>query len=128
MKIIRRAARVRFERYAQVFACNDCPGAGYSFACDKQGNLENPSPVALSNYQNCIQGLYPVTFQGMRDESYTVFEPALGVCEFCRAQVELSTDPNLCEGCGAEYNMCGQLLAPREQWDDQPPYTKEFSY
>lgn len=42
-------------------------------------------------------------------------EPAVGICENCNADVELRGFTNTCE-CGADYNMSGERLAPREQW------------
>ncbi len=34
----------------------------------------------------------------------------------CGAQVVCARFTNTCDGCGADYNMSGQLLASREQW------------
>jgi hypothetical protein len=45
--------------------------------------------------------------------------PAEGKCERCGRVVELYGFTNTCEGCGADYNMSGQLLAPREQWGEE---------
>lgn len=45
-------------------------------------------------------------------------EPAIGLCEHCGRQVSLSGFTNTCE-CDTDYNMSGQLLAPRSQWGEE---------
>ncbi len=45
-------------------------------------------------------------------------EDAIGQCNECPRQVELSYHTNTCE-CGADYNGWGQQLAPREQWGEE---------
>jgi hypothetical protein len=37
------------------------------------------------------------------------------VCE-CGEQVDCLNFTNTCDGCDSDYNFCGDLLAPREQW------------
>jgi hypothetical protein len=44
--------------------------------------------------------------------------PAVGVCEECALPVTLKGFTNTCE-CGADYNMSGDLLAPRDQWGEE---------
>lgn len=44
--------------------------------------------------------------------------PAVGICEECGCDVYLTGFTNTCE-CGADYNMSGHLLAPREQWGSE---------
>lgn len=44
--------------------------------------------------------------------------PAEGNCDDCGRVVELRGFTNTCE-CGADYNMSGQKLAPREQWGEE---------
>ena len=53
-------------------------------------------------------------------ESYVTrrSEPAIGKCEHCSAHVELDGFTNTCR-CGADYNMSGQLLGPREFWGEE---------
>jgi hypothetical protein len=45
-------------------------------------------------------------------------EYAVGICDDCGAKVELRGFTNTCE-CGADYNMSGSHLAPREQWGEE---------
>jgi hypothetical protein len=116
MNIVRRRQMVQVERYALGFEWNDMPGAGFSFPCDKQGNiLQNEMcPEAWQNLEGCLSGEYAVISQGVKDYSYTYWEPAQGRCS-CGEMVELLDFTNTCS-CGFEYNLCGQLLAPRSQW------------
>lgn len=39
-------------------------------------------------------------------------------CE-CGAEVFCPEFTNTCDHCGADYNMSGQLLAPRSQWGEE---------
>lgn len=119
MIIIKESNLVKVVEYKLVFEWNDLPGAGFSFPCDKQGNIlfeEMPQP-ARKNLAFCQNGEYAVRLDGIQDYSYTYREPASGQCS-CDLIVELS-DPmtNPCE-CGLEYNGGGQLLAPRSQWEE----------
>ena len=45
--------------------------------------------------------------------------PAIGECDNCGNQVELSGFTNTCERCGSDYNMGGDLLASRSQWGEE---------
>ncbi len=47
-----------------------------------------------------------------------IHTPAVGECNRCGADVHLYGFTNTCE-CGADYNMSGQELAPREQWGEE---------
>ena len=44
--------------------------------------------------------------------------PALGQCS-CGEEVLLSGFTNTCDQCGKDYNLSGQELAPRSQWDEE---------
>lgn len=119
MKIVRQGQRVKVEKYALDFQWNDGPpGCGFSFPCDKQGKLllEEMHPIGRENLEKCLSGEYAVTPEGIKDCSYTYWEPAQGRCS-CGRIVELADFTNTCD-CGLEYNSCGQLLAPRCQWEE----------
>jgi hypothetical protein len=118
MEMVRRSQIVQVERYAVDFEWNDMPGAGFSFPCDKQGNIlqDEMRPEGCQNLEKCLSGEYAVIPQGVRDYSYTYREPAQGRC-FCGKIVELVDFTNTC-GCGLEYNTSGQILAPRNQWEE----------
>lgn len=93
------------------------PGAGYSFDCDKFGevNLETLSKSALKTFKECLKR-YPRPKVTELRSSYR--QPALGECE-CGNTVALE-DPltNECEQCGRLYNMVGQELSPRSTWEE----------
>lgn len=118
MEIIRKRQSVHVERYALDFEWQDTPGAGFSFPCDAQGNILRAEiqPVGLQNLEKCLSGEYAVTHRGITDYSYTYHEPAQLRCS-CQRIVLLEEFTNTCE-CGLEYNSCGQLLAPRSQWEE----------
>jgi hypothetical protein len=42
--------------------------------------------------------------------------PAIGLCIRCGEEVILQGFTNTCERCGADYDIAGRRLAPREQW------------
>ena len=37
----------------------------------------------------------------------------------CRQWLRCDLFTNVCNTCGADYNMCGDKLAPRSQWGDE---------
>ena len=55
---------------------------------------------------------------GYREVSHNV-----GLCE-CGHQVSLQEFTNTCV-CGRDYNMSGELLAPRSQWGEETGETAE---
>jgi len=120
MEIIQKSQRVQVERYALDYEWNDTPGAGFSFPCDKDGNLlmDEIPETARENLNKCLNGEYPVKAEGVKDYSYSYFQAAIGKC-ICSRLVTLDDAlTNTCEGCQREYNMSGQLLAPRSQWEE----------
>ncbi len=121
MLIISKRKAVTVALYRIDFEWKDQPGSGFSFPCDKAGNIllkDMPAP-AQENWQKCLSGEYAVIAQGVKDHSYTFNESAHGACE-CGAVVILESSwSNSCEKCGREYNGGGQLLAPRSQWGDE---------
>jgi len=69
--------------------------------------------MRLKRQRDCIiSGTYPsFKFHGI---------PAIGICEVCERDVVLEhTFANTCK-CGAEYDLCGWRLKPRNQWDKTP--------
>jgi hypothetical protein len=95
---------------------------GFTFDCDIDGNVDcaKLNPAALDNYCQCLSG----DVNGRRvDEAVkdTYFRSyrrsAVGEC-VCGQEVSLSGFTNTCE-CGLDYNMSGQMLAPREQWGEE---------
>ena len=106
--------------HALVWLKNDGSTCAFSFDCDEQGNVDESKlcEPARENLRKCRAGEFPdYEPQGIeqRESFYTV--PAVGQCD-CGARVTLDSFTNTCR-CGADYNMSGQLLAPREQWGEE---------
>ena len=101
--------------YNLSFNSKQDPGWGYSFPADQLGNVDVDSlnPAARANYD---AARLSNEFLAPEVESYTHrwTEPAVGRC-VCGSNVELDGFTNTCS-CGRDYNMSGQLLAPRSQW------------
>jgi len=54
----------------------------------------------------------------IREANGETREPAVGKCA-CGQEVWLSGFTNTCDGCGRDYSIGGQELAPREQWGEE---------
>lgn len=109
--------------YHLVYSWEDCSGAGFSFPCDEIGNVDIDSmqPEAQANYAACVRGEKDgkkLVCEGVERYSFNWKEPAVLECD-CGAHVDLDGFTNMCEGCGADYNMSGQRLAPRECWGEE---------
>lgn len=124
------------EDYRLSFEWPHTPGSGYGFECDKNGNvdLENMNPAALESLANCLF-VFDINFVGIEDYSRVVEDPSHGICD-CGRTVYLNYDYGHgidCD-CGRIYNLSGQELAPRSQWEDRwdddstQPYCVEFGY
>ena len=133
MKITKRGQSVEFAEYSLDYHWKDKPSHGWSFSCDSKG-----VPLASSSSENlekCQNGTYDVEFQGIVKRVQLIHEPDEGTCE-CGRTVYLEGDSGHgidCD-CGRIYNLSGQELAPRSQWEDRwdvdstQPYCKEFGY
>jgi len=117
MRMVVKSHHEHVERYSLFYEDKETPGAGYSFPCDKDGNIQHADmhPAGEENLRRCRAGEEDVCAPLVRDESYTFFVCARARCE-CGTCLDLDSFTNTCEGCGRDYNMSGQLLAPREQW------------
>lgn len=125
--------------YSHSFYWKKDPNAGFSFSCFETGemDIESLSEGAKENLWRAIFGLFneSLKYEGIveRDTSYRT--QAHGTCP-CGRQVFLEHDYGHgidCD-CGRIYNMSGQELAPRSQWEDRwdedstQPYCVEFGY
>lgn len=118
MKIIQHSRRVKVEQYYLFFEDRECLGAGFSFECDREGNilLDKIHPAGRENLEKCLSGEYNVENRGVRDCSYSYLEHMTIQCE-CGERFQLcSIHTNECEKCGILYNGYGQELAPRHMW------------
>lgn len=116
MKKIKHSRIVDVVRHTRFFEQVNCPGAGFGFDCDADGNVNLPEE-AVSNYRACIAGEFNVVDRGVVVERWSYREPAVGLC-CCGREVELCGFTNTCD-CGRDYNSAGQELAPREQWGEE---------
>lgn len=118
MKIISRSKLIPIEDYQLAFQFKNDPHGSRWFDCDKEGNplLEKISATGRKELEKCLSGEYEVYHQGVIDCSHNYLEPAVGQC-YCGKSVTLHTDTNECS-CGLLYNMFGQDLVPRDQWEE----------
>lgn len=115
MKIIQQRERIEKTVYMRTFEYLNTPEGshhGFAFDCDKDGNLFGYH----ENYSKCLSGEIKVRDTGIETRTYTYTDPRIGECE-CGEHVYLEHFTNTC-GCGRDYNMSGDELAPREQWGD----------
>lgn len=118
MKIIKNRQRVTKVSYDLVFDFVGCPGSGFAFPCDEKGDVFPMNSAAAENFRKCAMGEYDVENKGVRKYEHSYWEDAIGRCVRCRAEVILYGFTNTCR-CGADYNVSGQLLAPRSQWGEE---------
>jgi len=125
MKIKSKRRRVEVVTYHRTFDRGD--GSGASFDCDAEGVVDVAGlwPAGRANFEQCLTGAdedgRPLKDRGAVAYRNSYIEPAIGVCDRCgRPDVVLSDAlANTCAGCGADYNLSGQRLAPRSQWGEE---------
>lgn len=148
MKIKSQRTTTYTETYSLTFEYIGSNGSGCAFDCDKEGkvDLSKLHPCAILTYTEAkfgqvtrrenvqyrvgADGEYEpipgtgemVTREVSKGEVITYINrqivPAVGECDCCGRDVHLYGFTNTCE-CGADYNMSGQMLAPREQWGEE---------
>lgn len=120
IEMISERNRVKKEYYCRDFQVIGEPaGCGYSFDCDRDGNLTFPNEGQKENFEYAVA--HPDKFEDLgvvrRVSSY--IEPAKGRCH-CGEVIEL-TDQYMgaceCPRCNQWYNLFGQELLPPEQWE-----------
>lgn len=116
MKKLKRGQHVRHEEYVLSYVHPDESGVGYAFPCTKDGVLLPLEPPAQENYERCLRGDDGLTFDGIKDWSWTSYEPPVIECDCGRKLVLYHPATNECD-CGRLYNGVGQQLAPRRQWE-----------
>ncbi len=116
LTIISPRARIYPTVTERVFEEKACPGAGYSFPCDKDGKLEKLNAGAQASFDMLMadQAL-PASERKYVDKGIRTMdlqpysEPAIGRCS-CGEQVALENPlTNDCV-CGNAYNMSGQQV------------------
>ena len=101
--------------------CQTHDSGGFSFPCDKDGNISDLSPEALINYLKCISGevstMHPPR---VVRNSWTYQHPRLCECE-CGDELPMDCDSEglvYCH-CGKCYNSAGQSIRPRSEWEER---------
>jgi hypothetical protein len=120
MKIIKHCETVEETAYRLEWECTDCPGAGFAFDCDADGNVqvERLTGGGLANFLALRGGtMRNVTGPTMRTYTWTRVEPAVGRC-VCGRLVDLDGFTCGCD-CGRLYNWAGQELAPPCHWGEE---------
>lgn len=125
LKIIKeRSTHTEVEHYIEF---TDEEGAGFSFPCDSNGNIQfsdNPElgRAQRDNYDYAMSNKERFTRQYAEfvTRKYTVTDNAVGKC-VCGETVELYNQYQgacSCPKCGQWYNLFGQELIDPEYWDN----------
>ena len=130
MKIKRERQR-KIERYKTIdFVRKNDPSSGFTFGATDSGkpDFSHMTDGAEDNYQRCIE--HPEEFDGPHivNHSYSYYEPAVGICDKCGAEVEMNNDYQgavQCPKCGQWYNLFGQQLKSPNKWDKDETYDDE---
>jgi hypothetical protein len=119
VRMLSEMRQTRVSRYSLCFAWKavERTGAGFSFPCGADGEVITAEmlPSERRTLLLCLDGTHDVRFDGIRDESYTIIHPAVGICDRCGQRVTLYSLINRC-ACGEEYagpDPCA-TPAPRE--------------
>jgi hypothetical protein len=115
-EILSRGHRVTNVYYCYRFKRKDVPGAGFSFECDKEGNIfPLEYEEAKESLRMCQDGTLDVIDEGVVKYENSYWQPTVIKCD-CGRELDMSdVMTNRCE-CGRFYNGCGQELAPPSQW------------
>lgn len=122
---IRERERVVEQHYRRNFDYEGKVDWGFSFECDEKGvvDVAKLEPVAQQSYADCLTGFIDgrkVVDKGVK--SFTTSYVSCALMQCCpgpNGVVHLSHFTNTCECCGADYNMSGQRIGPREQWGEE---------
>jgi hypothetical protein len=116
LTIIQPRTRVERIELRRAFEWDDCPGAGFSFDLDADGEIV-VTDGNRANVEQCLSG-DGLTDCGIEEIDMSYTEAAVGKCP-CGRKVHLeSVWTNPC-GCGRSYNSCGQELAHPSQWGEE---------
>lgn len=116
---IRRARTIHGKNYRRDFVRVTNEHRDFCFECDKTGHPLFPlEGLPWENYLKCVMGVYSVHDEGIVVSEYSYRERAILKCT-CGNEVVLSSFTNTCMVCRADYNMSGELLAPRCYWGEE---------
>ena len=103
MKIIHRRERIEHTSYMLILDFINLPGEGFSFVCDKDGQLlSDATPEAKANFLLYVSGqMEPAVKRiGVKTTTCSWVSPTIGIC--CGEQIELDRFTNTCGNCGAD--------------------------
>lgn len=113
-KFIRRRERKTSVDFLLFFQRKgDTENSGFAFPCDESGKVADDRENRVAELRN--DPGYDAPVINRREHSWS--EPGAIECT-CGQEVQLAHFTNTCS-CNRDYNMSGQLLAPREQWGEE---------
>ena len=112
---IKKPSETTKTRYYHQFVFKNCRYRGFSFDCDKDGNVPEKNQ---DGFRECREDK-SLLYEGLKKDSWIAYD--LGTIEcICGATLELySYWTNECLKCGELYDDSGGLLAPREFWGEE---------
>jgi len=124
MQIISRREHHEQRVYERKFDYVGHKDWGFGFPCDEHGVIDVAGlhPCGQDSLRQCLTGVIngkPVVDRGIVSWLTRWTDPAIGLCDVCGDRVVLKGFTCTCDKCGADYNMSGQRLAPREQWGEE---------
>ena len=120
--------RTLVELVEQAIEFTDAEGCGFSFPCDRSGNVQfsktdaEIARVQREHYKYAMAHpeLFPVKFNQVITRRRTYIEPAHGTCR-CGEDITLVNEYQgacQCPKCGQWYNLFGQELIDPEYWEE----------
>lgn len=124
IKIISEKKRIKHVEYRREFQTIGEPdGCGFSFPCDKEGNLKTDD-IYYNDwkkiYDFCVSNPDKFIDKGITEDIWTYMENAKALC-ICGKEIELYDEymgACECPYCGRWYNLFGQELKNQEYWED----------
>lgn len=117
---IEEPGREEWVEFRHMFDYVAHPGCGYVFDVTEDGKLIEPVPEAEANYRECLTGVVSgqqVVDRGIIRSERSYFNPGRIRCASCGEPHCLQRGDSQCD-CGQLYNACGQMLRPREEWEE----------
>lgn len=125
-KIIEESKYVTETWYERTFEFEGSPNCGYSFDCDKDGNLSKElCDAAIDNYKRCLKGGIEwngkkLIDKGIIQRKQTYRQPAQLKCN-CGEIIPLVNEymgACSCPVCEQWYSLSGQELLPPKMWEE----------
>ncbi len=121
MRILQKRRPFKELAFSRDFDLIEDPQCGFTFPCDRNGNIEFASMSAKKNYEKAIKRPDLYEDKGIVRREITGVEPAVGLCS-CGTEVILEDQYQgacQCPTCGRWYNTLGQALIDPEFWESE---------